>query len=111
MLRILAQALRDFDAQLFAFCLMGNHYHLVLQTRQANLSVVMHRVNTSHCRSFNQRHGRHGHVFEGRFKAVLWIATATCCRRADMSISTRFVRGWSSRLASDDGRAIVRVSD
>ena len=71
MLRILVQALRDFDARLFAFCLMGNHYHLVIQTWKPNLSMVMHRINSTYCRSFNQSHGRRGHVFEGRFKAVL----------------------------------------
>lgn len=70
LLKILAQALRDFDAQVFAFCLMGNHYHLVLQTRQPNLSMLMQRLNTFYGLAFNQRHGRHGHVFDGRFKAL-----------------------------------------
>ena len=70
LLMILAQALRACDAQAFAFCLMGNHYHFVLQTRQANLSVLMHRINSRYSLTFNRRHGRHGHVFEGRFKAL-----------------------------------------
>jgi hypothetical protein len=65
---------------------MGNHYHVVLQTLQANLSGVMHRVNTTYCRSFNQRHGRCGHVFEGRFKAVLVDRDNYSCRCAGMSI-------------------------
>ena len=70
LLTIVAQMLRSCDAQAFAFCLMGNHYHFVIQTRQANLSVLMRRVNSLYSLTFNQRHGRHGHVFEGRFKAL-----------------------------------------
>jgi putative transposase len=70
LLSILTQALQACDARAFAFCLMGNHYHLVLQTHQANLSVLMRRVNSLYSLTFNQRHRRHGHVFEGRFFAV-----------------------------------------
>jgi REP element-mobilizing transposase RayT len=66
----LASALRACDARAFAFCLMDNHYHFVLQTCQANLSNLMHRVNSVYSSAFNRRHGRHGHLFEGRFKAL-----------------------------------------
>ena len=70
LLSILARALRSCDAQAFAYCLMGNHYHFVLQTRQANLAVLMRRVNSVYCLTFNRRHARCGHVFEGRYKAL-----------------------------------------
>ncbi len=70
LLAILARTLAACEARAFAFCLMGNHYHFVLQTRQANLSVLMHRVNSLYSLTFNRRHGRRGHVFEGRFKAL-----------------------------------------
>jgi putative transposase len=70
LLTILSQALRVCEARTFALCLMGNHYHFVLQTRQANLSVLMHRINSRYSLTFNRRHGRRGHVFEGRFKAL-----------------------------------------
>ena len=70
LLRILVHALRAFEAQVFAFCLMGNHYHLVLQTHRANLSALMHDVNSRYSMGFNQRHTRRGHVLEGRFKAL-----------------------------------------
>ena len=66
----LANALRACDAKAFAFCLMDNHYHFVLQTHQANLSGLMHRVNSVYSSTFNRRHGRCGHLFEGRFKAL-----------------------------------------
>ena len=70
LLTILARALRTCEARLFAFCLMGNHYHFVLQTNQANLSALMHRVNSNFSLGFNRRHGRRGQVFDGRFKAL-----------------------------------------
>jgi len=70
LLTILTRALRTCDARLFAFCLMGNHCHFVLQTNQANLSVLMHRINSKFSLIFNRRHGRRGQVFDGRFKAL-----------------------------------------
>ena len=65
-----AGTLRTCEAKAFAFCLMGNHYHFVLQTGLANLSALMHRVNSVYSSTFNRRHGRRGHLFEGRFKAL-----------------------------------------
>ncbi len=70
-LDILAQAMERFDAQVLAFCQMGNHYHLVLHTRQANLSRLMRHVNGVYTQAFNRRHGLVGHLFQGRFKAIL----------------------------------------
>jgi putative transposase len=70
LLAILTRALQICEAQIFAFCLMGNHCHLVLHTRQANLSRLMHRVNSIYSLTFNRRHGRLGPAFEGRFKAL-----------------------------------------
>lgn len=70
-LALMAQALRRFDGQLLAYCLMGNHFHLVLQTRQANLSRLMRHVNGTYTQAYNRRHGLVGHLFQGRFKAIL----------------------------------------
>ena len=70
LLKLLSNTLRIADAKAFAYCLMGNHYHLVIQTRRANLSALMHRINFIYSQSFNQRHDRRGHVLEGRFKAI-----------------------------------------
>ena len=67
---------------------MGNHYHFVLQTRQANLSVLMRRVNSLYCLTFNRRHSRCGHVFEGRYKALHVDRTAyllEVCRHVDLN--------------------------
>jgi putative transposase len=70
-LDVIAQALDRFDAQALAYCLMGNHYHLVLHTRQPNLSRLMRHVNGVYTQSFNRRHTLVGHLFQGRFKAIL----------------------------------------
>ncbi|HMW57736.1 MAG TPA: transposase [Burkholderiaceae bacterium] len=70
-LAVIARAMERFDAQALAYCLMGNHYHLVLQTRQANLSRLMRQVNGVYTQAFNRRHGVAGHLFQGRFKAIL----------------------------------------
>jgi len=54
-----------------AYCLMGNHYHLLIETPEANLSVGMKKLNGVYAQMFNWKHDRSGHLFEGRFKAVL----------------------------------------
>lgn len=66
-----AQALSRFDAQMLAYCLMGNHYHFVLHTRKANLSSLMRHINGVYTQAFNRRHDKAGHLFQGRFKAIL----------------------------------------
>ena len=70
-LQIIAAALARFDARVLAYCLMGNHYHLVLHTRQANLSRLMRQINGVYTQAFNRRHGLVGHLFQGRFKAIV----------------------------------------
>jgi putative transposase len=70
-LEIIARAMDRFDAQVLAYCQMGNHFHLLLHTRRANLSRLMRHVNGVYTQSFNRRHGLTGHLFEGRFKAIL----------------------------------------
>ena len=70
-LAVIADAADRFDAQVLAYCLMGNHFHLVLHTRQANLSRLMRHVNGVYTQAYNRRHGVVGHLFQGRFKAIL----------------------------------------
>ncbi len=70
-LDVLALGLARFDAQMLAYCLMGNHYHLVVYTRQANLSLLMRHANGVYTQDYNRRHGKVGHLFQGRFKAIL----------------------------------------
>ncbi len=53
-----------------ALCLMGNHYHVVVECSQPNLSAGFHRMNGMYAQSFNSRHGRWGHLFGERFAAL-----------------------------------------
>lgn len=57
--------------RMFAFALMDNHFHLFLQTPDANLSVGMRDLSGGYATFFNTRHERSGHLFQGRFKAFL----------------------------------------
>jgi REP element-mobilizing transposase RayT len=71
LLNMVGEAMARFDATAWAYCLMGNHYHFILQTSSGNLSRVMRHINGVYAQAFNQRHGLVGHVFQGRFKAIL----------------------------------------
>lgn len=54
-----------------AYCLMDNHYHVVVETVEGNLSKGMRQLNGVYTQTFNRRHHRVGHVFQGRYKAIL----------------------------------------
>jgi len=54
-----------------AYCLMDNHYHVLLETREGHLSQGMRQLNGVYTQRFNRRHGRVGHGFQGRYKAIL----------------------------------------
>jgi REP element-mobilizing transposase RayT len=67
----LARVCERFEWRLWAYCLMDNHYHLLVETLQSTLSRGMREVNGVYTQAFNRRHGRVGHVLQGRYKAVL----------------------------------------
>jgi REP element-mobilizing transposase RayT len=54
-----------------SYVLMRNHYHLILETPRGNLLKVMHGINSAYTGYFNRRHSRVGHLFQGRYKAIL----------------------------------------
>lgn len=60
-----------FDWRIWAWCLMDNHYHLLIETLRPTLSKGMREVNGVYTQRFNRRHNRVGHVLQGRYKAVL----------------------------------------
>lgn len=70
-LDLLGLAAERFGWRILAYCLMPNHYHLVIYTPLPNLSEGMHRLNSRYAHAFNDRSGYTGHVFEARFAAVL----------------------------------------
>ena len=60
-----------FGVVIHAYCLMPNHYHLLIQTPRANLSAAVGWLQTTYAVRFNRRHQRSGHLYQGRFKAHL----------------------------------------
>lgn len=60
-----------FNWRCHAYCLMDNHYHLIVETPDANLSKGMRQLNGIYTQYINREHGRSGHVYQGRYKAIL----------------------------------------
>lgn len=107
----IAQAMIRFDAQMLAYCLTGNHSHFVLHTRQANLSAQTQHINGVYTQRFNRRHDKVGHLFQGRFKAILVSRDAyllEVCRYVELNpVRSQMVAApgewpWSSYLARVD---------
>ncbi len=59
-----------FRWRVHAYCLMGNHYHLVVETVEPTLARGMRQLGGVYTQAFNRRHSRPGHVFQGRYKAI-----------------------------------------
>jgi REP element-mobilizing transposase RayT len=70
-LDVLEVVIERFNWLCHAYCLMGNHYHLLIETVDADLSKGMRELNGRYTQAFNRRHHRVGHLFQGRFKAML----------------------------------------
>lgn len=70
-LEYLETATSRFFIRIHTYCLMTNHYHVLVETPEANLSRVMKWINVSYAVYFNTKRKRHGHLFQGRFKSVL----------------------------------------
>ena len=68
---VLASTVGRYRMLCHAYCLMGNHYHLLVQTLEPNLSIAMRQLNGVYTQRFNRRHERCGHVLQGRFGAQL----------------------------------------
>jgi putative transposase len=72
----LESAVERYGAVIHVFCLMGNHYHLLLETPEGNLSQIMRHINGAYTTYFNVKRKRSGHLFQGRYKAILIEADA-----------------------------------
>jgi putative transposase len=108
---VVAEALDRFDARALAYCLMNNHYHLVLQSRRGNLGQVMRHINGVYTQAFNRRHGKSGHLFQGRYWSAVVDADAyllKACAYVDLNpvragLAARAVDWrWSSHRALVD---------
>ena len=70
-LSVFGDILEEFNIRCWNYCLMSNHYHATLQPSLPNLSEAIRRLNAMYAQWWNRRHGRVGHVFQGRFKAQI----------------------------------------
>lgn len=67
----LESAAMRYGAVIHCYCMMDNHYHLLLETPEANLSAIMRHINGAYTTYFNVKRKRSGHLFQGRYKALL----------------------------------------
>ena len=72
-LTLLCQKCAKFDVNVHSYCLMSNHYHLLVETQEENLSKFMRAVNAQYAAYFNRKYKRVGHLWQGRFKS--WFVT------------------------------------
>ena len=70
-LDLFGRVCEQFNWSCHAYCLMTNHYHVVIETGDGNLSKGMRHMNGVYTQAFNRQHRRVGHVFQGRYKAIL----------------------------------------
>ena len=70
-LSILGVVVKRYNWFCHAYCLMDNHYHLMIETPDANLSIGMRQLNGIYTQRHNRRYQKPGHIFQGRFKAIL----------------------------------------
>src|SRR5690606_34912418 len=70
-LNVFEEVCRRYNWVCHAYSLMSNHYHLLIETPESNLSLGMRQLNGVYTQRFNRAHQRVGHVFQGRYKAIL----------------------------------------
>jgi REP element-mobilizing transposase RayT len=106
----LLQELGDrFGWPFFAYCLMTNHFHLVVETPEGDVSAGMHRLSFLYAQYFNRRYAVDGHVFQGRFKTVL-IKSDVQLLAAIRYVLTNPVRAGITRNAEEWGSSSYRAT-
>ena len=70
-LEYLESATQRYDARIHTYCMMDTHYHLLLETPSGNLPQIMRHINGAYTTYFNVKRHRSGHLFQGRYKAIL----------------------------------------
>lgn len=83
MLKLLTEAKTKLPFCLYAYCLMPNHVHLLVERRQYAIWRVMHRVLTGYSRYYNRRYGRVGHLFQKRYRRLIGIDSSVVSRRSE----------------------------
>jgi len=70
-LAYLESATERYGARIHVYCLMSNHYHLLMETPDGNLSEIMRHINGAYTNYYNVKRVRSGHLFQGRYRALL----------------------------------------
>ncbi len=70
-LEVMKETIKMWNLEVSAYCLMSNHYHLLVRTPEANLSRCMRHLNGVYTQRFNQKHNIDGQLFRGRYKSIL----------------------------------------
>ena len=83
--RVLAESKELYPFELFSYCLMPNHFHVLLRVGDVSLSRIMQRVLTTYAHLINKRSERVGHLFQGRFRSV------PCCTDAQLLETLRYI--------------------
>ncbi len=99
-LELLQELCDHFGWPFFAYCLMTNHFHLVVETPEGDVSAGMHRLSFLYAQYFNRRYAIDGHVFQGRFKTVL-IKSDVQLLAATRYVLTNPVRAGITRTAEE----------
>jgi putative transposase len=107
-LALLGRVVSKQEWRCLSYCLMTNHVHLLLETPKANLASGMQRLHSPYAQTFNARHGRSGHLFQGRYgdtritsDGQLWITAVYIARNpSDAGLCERPEQWpWSSHTA------------
>lgn len=77
-LSYLKTANERYGAIIHVYCLMNNHYHLLLETPNPNLSQILHHINGAYTNYFNAKRHRSGHLFQGRYRAIVVEKDSYC---------------------------------
>ena len=77
-LSYLKSAHERYGALIHVYCLMNNHYHLLVETPRSNLSQILHHINGAYTNYYNAKRKRAGHLFQGRYKAIVVDKDAYC---------------------------------
>ena len=105
----LLPALRErYGVEIHAYVLLGNHYHLLIRTPQANASAAIQWLNVSYSLWFNRRRQRVGHVFQGRFASVLISGEGAWCLAVSAYLHLNPIRTKSAGLGKQTNRAEAR---
>ena len=105
-LATLAWVVERFRWRCHAYCLMDNHIHLLIEIPQPNLSRGMRQLNGVYTQRFHRRHRQVGHLFQGRFKAILLEKEGYLLELARYIVLNRCGRRWSRRRNATPGAAI-----